>query len=119
MEQKVKAALDAIDAVSTTADVRTGYNRSYLGITAHWINPVTLMRCKAALCCTRVVGRDTYDVLAAKIEHVHSSYGLTRKVTGVTFLTDHIISISDYVMIRSRVCHVALYCFATHVDLSY
>ena len=36
----------------------------------------------------------------------------------VTFLTDLIISISDYVMIRSRVCHVVFYCFATHVDLS-
>ena len=81
MEQKVKAALEAIDAVSTTADVWTGHNRSYLGMTAHWINPTTLMRCKAALCCTRLVGRHTYDVLAARIEHVHSSYGLTRKVT--------------------------------------
>ena len=81
MKQKVKAALDAIDAVSTTTDVWTGHNRSYLGMTAHWINPITLMRCKAALCCTRVVGHHTYDVLAAKIEHVHSSYGLTRKVT--------------------------------------
>ena len=81
MEQKFKVALDVIDAVSTTANVWTGHNRSYLGMTAHWINPITLMRCKAALCCTRVVGRHTYDVLAAKIEHVHSSYGLTRKVT--------------------------------------
>ena len=81
MKQKVKAVLDAIDAVSTTADVWTGHNRSYLGMTAHWINPITLMCCKAALCCTRVVGCHTYDVLAAKIEHVHSSYGLTRKVT--------------------------------------
>ena len=36
----------------------------------------------------------------------------------VTFLTDLIISISDYVMIRSRVSHVVFYCFATHVDLS-
>ena len=50
-------------------------------MTSHWINPITLMCCKAALCCTRLVGRHTYDVLAAKIEHVHSSYGLTRKVT--------------------------------------
>ena len=36
----------------------------------------------------------------------------------VTFLTDLIISISDYVIIRSRVCHVVFCCFATHVDLS-
>ena len=81
MEQKVKATLEVIDAVSTTADVWTGHNRSYLGMTVHWVDSTTLKRCKAALCCTRVVGRHTYDVLAAKIEHVHRSYGLTRKVT--------------------------------------
>ena len=81
MEQKVKAALDAIDAVSTIAGVWTGHNRSYLGMATHWINPITLIRCKVALCCIRVVGRHTYDVLVAKIEHVHSSYGFTRKVT--------------------------------------
>ena len=81
MELKVKAALEVVDAVSTTADVWTGHNRSYLGMTVHWVDPTTLKRCKAALCCTRVVGRHTHDVLAAKIEHVHSSYGITRKVT--------------------------------------
>ena len=81
MEQKVKTALEVVDAVSTTADVWTGHIRSYLGMTVHWVDPTTLKCCKAALCCNRVVGRQTYDVLAAKIKHVHSSYGLTRKVT--------------------------------------
>jgi len=81
MEQKVKAALEGTDDVSTTADVWTVHNRSYFGMTVHWLDPTTLKRCKAAHCCARVVGRHTYDVLAAKIEHVHSSYGLTRKVT--------------------------------------
>ena len=50
-------------------------------MTVHWVDPTTMKHCKAALCWTRVVGRHTYDVLAAKIEHVHSSYGITRKVT--------------------------------------
>ena len=77
----MKAALDAIDAVSINVDVWTGHNRSYLGKTTHWINPTTLMHCKATLCCTRIVGRHIYDVLAANIEHVHSSYDLTRKVS--------------------------------------
>ena len=45
MERKVKAALDAVDAVLTTADVWTGHNRSYLGMTLG----ITLMHCKAAL----------------------------------------------------------------------
>ena len=35
MEQKVKATLEVVDAVSTTADVWTGHNRSYLSRTVH------------------------------------------------------------------------------------
>jgi len=56
--------------------VWTAHNRSYFGTTVHWLDPTTL---KPALCCARVVGCHTYDVLAA--EHVHSIYGLSRKVT--------------------------------------
>ena len=81
MVTKVKEILDTVDFVSTTADVWTAHNRSYLGMTVHWINPITLKRCKAAIACIRVTGHHTYDALAEKIEHVHASYGLTRKVT--------------------------------------
>ena len=59
MEQKVKVASDLIDTVSTTADVWSAHNRSYLGITVHWVNPTTLSCCKATLCCLRVIGRHT------------------------------------------------------------
>ena len=81
MVKKVKEILETVDFVSTTADVWTAHNRSYLGMTVHWINPITLKRCKAAIACIRVTGHHTYDALAEKIEHVHASYGLTGKVT--------------------------------------
>jgi len=45
--------------------------------------PVSLNRCKAAICFTRIVGRHTYDVLAAKIELVHRAYGLNGKATAI------------------------------------
>ena len=48
----------------------------------HWINLDSFHHCKAAICYTRIVGRHTYDVLAAKIEHaIHRVYGLNGKVT--------------------------------------
>ena len=49
-------------------------------MTAHWIDPQTLRRCKAAIACARMTGRHTYDALACKIEQVHSSYNLNGKV---------------------------------------
>ncbi|XDV11620.1 hypothetical protein PO909_000509 [Leuciscus waleckii] len=36
---------------------------------------------KAALACKRIKGRHTYDVIAAEIDHIHSLYGLSTKVT--------------------------------------
>ena len=78
IEKKLKATLGTIDSVSTTADVWTAHNRSYFGMTVHCIDSGSL---KAAICCVRIVGRHTYDVLAAKIEYIHSFYGLNGKVT--------------------------------------
>ena len=62
MIQRVKEALERVEHVSTTVDAWFAYNKSFLGMKAHWIHPVTLRRCKAALACTRITGRHTYDV---------------------------------------------------------
>jgi len=62
MVDKVKNTLQKIGIVSTTVDVWTAHHRSFLGITAHWIDPDTLQRCKAAIACARMIGRHTYDV---------------------------------------------------------
>ena len=82
MVKKVKETLEAVDGVSTTADVWTANHRSYLGMTVHWIDKDTLKRCKAAIACVRITGCHTYDVIAFKTEHIHASYGLNGKVIG-------------------------------------
>ena len=87
MVKKVKEVLEAVDGVSTTADVWTAHHRSYLGMTVHWIDKDTLKRCKAAIACVRITGRHTYDVIASKIENIHASYGLSGKVVGT--ITDN------------------------------
>ena len=81
MIKKVKEALDGVDHISTTADVWTAHHKSYLGMTAHWIDQKSLKRQKAAIACVRVIGRHTYDVLAASIEEIHRKYRLSGKVT--------------------------------------
>ena len=87
MNQIVKSTLDGVDFVCTTADVWTAFNKSFFGMTVHWIDPSTLQRCKAAISCTRLVGRHTYDILASKIESIHRSYNLNGKVTAT--ITDN------------------------------
>uniref|UniRef100_A0AAZ1WYK7 BED-type domain-containing protein n=1 Tax=Oreochromis aureus TaxID=47969 RepID=A0AAZ1WYK7_OREAU len=67
--------------IYTTDDIWTSHNKSFLGMTAHWIDPSTFVRGHAALACKRVRGRHTYDVIGNEIEQVHSAYGLNSKVT--------------------------------------
>ena len=73
--------METVNFVSTTADVWTSHRTNYLGMTVHWIHPITLKWCKAAIACIRVTGHHAYDSLAEKIEHVHASYEVTGKVT--------------------------------------
>ena len=53
MFRKVKQILEKIDVVCTTVDAWTAHHRSYLGMTAHWIDPHILNRHKAAIACTK------------------------------------------------------------------
>ena len=50
-------------------------------MTVNWIDSSTLKHHKAAIACTRMMGRHTYDVLATKIKSVHKSFGLSGKVS--------------------------------------
>ena len=81
MESKLKATLGEADFVSTTADIWTANNKSFLGAcTVHWISSTTLQRLKAAIACKRIKGSHTFDIIGSEIEHIHSSYGLVGKV---------------------------------------
>uniref|UniRef100_A0A3B3SK52 BED-type domain-containing protein n=1 Tax=Paramormyrops kingsleyae TaxID=1676925 RepID=A0A3B3SK52_9TELE len=87
MEANLRAALQAVNFVSTTADIWTSHNKSYMGVTIHLFNPCTLQRNKAALACKRIRGRHTYDVIASELEQIHSSSGVLNKV--VATVTDN------------------------------
>ncbi|KAK1904276.1 Zinc finger BED domain containing protein 4 [Dissostichus eleginoides] len=52
MDANLKATLGEVDFVSTTADIWTVNNKSFMGVTIHWINS-TLQRNKAALASSR------------------------------------------------------------------
>lgn len=82
MESELKKTFDSIECVSMTVDIRTSrHNKSYIGMTALWIDPSNFHRAKQSLPAKRIKGRHTYDVVATKIEQVHSSYGLLESAT--------------------------------------
>ena len=71
MVKKIKESMEEVEEVSTTADIWMTYHRGYLGMTVHWIDEKSSKRQKAAIACNCIVGRYTYNILAAKIEEVH------------------------------------------------
>ena len=82
MEKELKKILEAQQYVSTTADIWSANNKSFMGVTVHWIDADTLARKKAAIACKRFRGRHTYDAIATELEDIFSQYGLTyNKVT--------------------------------------
>ncbi|KAE8737098.1 hypothetical protein FOCC_FOCC017444 [Frankliniella occidentalis] len=82
MHENVTKAMDSVEYVATTADGWTKHSRSFLGVTAHWINPDTMEREGAALALTRLKGSHTHERLAQAMCKVTQNYNLpTSKIT--------------------------------------
>uniref|UniRef100_A0A3B4FFG1 Uncharacterized protein n=1 Tax=Pundamilia nyererei TaxID=303518 RepID=A0A3B4FFG1_9CICH len=64
-----------LEYVSTTAHIWTAFNKSYLGVTVHWINPHSMQREKAE--DSRVAIRN----IAVELDIIHSHYGISHKIT--------------------------------------
>uniref|UniRef100_A0A8C1VDV3 BED-type domain-containing protein n=1 Tax=Cyprinus carpio TaxID=7962 RepID=A0A8C1VDV3_CYPCA len=57
MNIELKTSFEELEYILTTADIWTAHNKSYLGVTAHWLNPNNMERETAALACRRFKGR--------------------------------------------------------------
>ena len=73
-----------VQHVATTTDCWTAHRRSFLGVTSHWLDEETLERKSAALACPRLKGKHTYDVLASKLEDIHTDYDIQAKIVMTT-----------------------------------
>ncbi|KAI2663399.1 Zinc finger BED domain-containing protein 4 [Labeo rohita] len=79
MKGELKAKLDKVQTLCTTADVWSVQDRSYFGMTCHWLED-NLERKSAALACTRIPISYTCESIIAKIQEIHSSYNIESKV---------------------------------------
>ena len=80
MKSELKSHLSDVSSVCTTADIWTVNNRSYMGMTAHYIKAGTteeISRVSVALTCRRFWGSHTLEHIAKLISDIHLYYGLT------------------------------------------
>ncbi|KAL7307647.1 hypothetical protein TKK_0000331 [Trichogramma kaykai] len=76
MSQKATIMQSIADAsyICLTADIWSAPTRSFMGITAHWLDKYTLRRKSAALRCQRFAGKHTHDRIAEIIAAVQAQY---------------------------------------------
>ena len=60
LEQHLIKILEDVPWVATTADCWSAHHNSYLGVTLHWIDPVSRQRKQAVLACQRLFGSHTF-----------------------------------------------------------
>lgn len=83
LKTKMKKILKKVEEIAITADLWTKTRRSYLGITAHYLNE-NLERKKLGLGCKRLTGSHTFDNIGKEIQNVIKEFGIERKLVGST-----------------------------------
>lgn len=73
----IKSVLDKQNFVCTTADIWSSHNKSYMGITVHYIDPTKLERHCLALACRRFKFSHDYLNIARCLNSIHSDFNLT------------------------------------------
>ncbi|XP_043270570.1 uncharacterized protein [Venturia canescens] len=84
-EEKMKEIRSTLEKkamyVCTTADIWTSRSRRFLGVTAHWIDVMTLTRQSFAIACRRFPGTHSAERIAEVLLDVNESFGLyTEKI---------------------------------------
>lgn len=74
----------AVDFIGITADIWSSKHRSYMGMTAHWVDPTTLERRNAILSCARFMFPHTNDRISQHLKEICDIYGITKKVIATT-----------------------------------
>jgi len=71
----IKSLLEKADYVCTTADIWSGKKRSFLGVTAHWIDE-NYDRQSAALACRRFKNPHNFSRIADLMQEINIDFGL-------------------------------------------
>lgn len=84
VKKNIIAEMAKVSYIGTTTDYWTAWQRSYIGVTAHWIDECTLKRRSASIAFRHLKGSHTFDVLAGTLDDIHSEYSISEKIVRKT-----------------------------------
>ncbi|XP_028854978.1 uncharacterized protein LOC114801150 isoform X2 [Denticeps clupeoides] len=84
MKERLMNEMKTVPYIDTTTDCWTARRRSFIGVTAHWLDPCSFERRSAALACRQLRGSHTFDALAAVLTDIHAEYEISLKVVRTT-----------------------------------
>ncbi len=84
MKERLKNEMKKVPYIATNTDCWTARRRSFIGVTAHWLDPCSFERRSAALACRQLRGSHTFDALAAVLTDIHAEYEISLKVVRTT-----------------------------------
>jgi hypothetical protein len=76
---EVKESLSQATTISGTLDIWSKNNKSFLGATAHFINPSDLQRKNFTLSCRRIVGRHEYVNIGCSYYEILQEFEIVEK----------------------------------------
>ncbi|KAF0702964.1 Uncharacterized protein FWK35_00032160 [Aphis craccivora] len=70
---------DPRPSLCITADIWSARHKSFMGVTAHWIDETTLTRFSCLLACRRFRGSHTYDKIAELLHEIICEFSIERE----------------------------------------
>ncbi|XP_047439674.1 uncharacterized protein LOC125007117 [Mugil cephalus] len=83
-KEKIKEEMKKASYIATTTDCWSARRRSFLGITAHCLDPSSFKRHSVVLACRQLKGSHTFGVLAGALNDIHLEYEIREKIVRTT-----------------------------------
>lgn len=107
-KDSMRKQFERLDYICVTADCWTSHKRSFLGMTAHWINQSSFKRESASIACKGISGSHKNEVLTKHIEEILDEFNILSKVCKIVTDNEPAICLAaNMVQYNEEICFSA------------
>ncbi|XP_055307622.1 uncharacterized protein LOC129571796, partial [Sitodiplosis mosellana] len=77
---QIKKEFESVKYFCATADIWSTKRKSFMGVTVHWVDEVTLERKSRVLCCRRFISPHDAEAIAAMLSSIYTEFDISDKV---------------------------------------